>query len=375
MSESLIGQYLESQNFAPTTRRARKNWLESWERSIGKPLEEATTADILKLKAEFATHRGRVPLKYAQALKNFYSWLVKVRPGFVDPTAGVEFSAGTEPATKDALELAVMQRILDYAEKQAQVPKTWEGPEFVRGGKCNHDLRRFLWHQALRIGPAYLFRVHELLPYRSCHRVTVVDPEHYRVKCREEGCRFEAEYWQDARDPNAVKVITADPGHVENEKVKDFKFGVTSGGAGKEWTTATFLRKGRVRRNRQTGRTTSEIHWSDPKPLSPTDLHWLRMILLCPPKSTRTADQTLNALGELFDVKLRNSKGEPIALNWHIWAKHSVVTNRKLALEASDPIARDADVSPASLRPYDHVAGKGAEVQRQLGAARKFWEG
>jgi hypothetical protein len=98
------------------------------------------------------------------------------------------------------------------------------------------------------------------------------------------------------------------------------------------------------------------------------------MILLCPPKTTRTADQALNALGELFDVKLRNSKGDPIPLTWHVWSKHSAVTNRKLELESSDTIARDADVSLASLRPYDHVALKAQEVSRQSGAVRKFWE-
>ena len=373
MSESLIGQFIESQNFAHTTARARRYWLESWEQRIGKPLEEGTTADILTLKKEFATHKGRVPLKYAQTLRGFYAWVVQVRPGFVDPSAAVVFEAGEDPPTKDALPVDVMARILDEARRRAEVSNYREGPEVVKDGRHRYDLRKFLWFKALQLGPGWLLRVHEIFPYRACHRLQVVDPERYHVKCREGGCAFEAEYWQDAKDPNAVRVIVDDPGHVENEKVKDFRFGKVVDKSGKEWAAVSFRRKGRVKRNRSTGRSAGEVHWSTLKPIGPEDLKWLRLLVVVPPKSTQTATRTLAEYGELFGLELKDSKGKALDLTWHLFAKHSSVTARKLRGDSSAEIARDADVSEGSLRPYDHTAEARQEVSRQTKVVTRFW--
>jgi hypothetical protein len=97
------------------------------------------------------------------------------------------------------------------------------------------------------------------------------------------------------------------------------------------------------------------------------------MILLAPPKTCKTADDALKEAGELEGVELRNTKGEGLKLNWHAWAKHSTVTLRLLDNDTSDQISRDGDISPASLRPYDHAAFSREDVSRQAGNPRRFW--
>ena len=137
----LIDQYLQAQNYEPTTRNAKEAWLKHWCDIVGGPLESMGREGALKLKEEFKKHRGWVPGKYYDALKLYFKWVAAVTEGFKDPTIGVEFTRGEEPATKDALTRDQMAALLEYARKDAITASHYGGRDVIRAAIFNHRTR------------------------------------------------------------------------------------------------------------------------------------------------------------------------------------------------------------------------------------------
>ncbi|MDE1858379.1 MAG: hypothetical protein KGI26_04875 [Thaumarchaeota archaeon] len=376
----LIDAYVDAQAWQPTTSVPRRLWLKSWARLLGKPLEDATTQDMILLRDEFASHRGWVPGKYAGALALFYDWVGKVREGFKDPMAPVKFPAGKRPPWKNALPREQMDRVLQAAwrgDKAAGIvgavrPANYGGPDAVKEGRAVYSQNELLWYWDLRIAPVFLFRVHELLPYRAPHRVKFVIPEEYEVECREPGCGWRGRYAVAQDGFLRAKVLAAGKEHVESEKLAQFQFMSLEDDKGKKYEGATFRRKGRVSKNRDTGEWTSSEHWAEPKPFDRETMHHLKMLLIAPPKTCRAATKTLHEWGAALGIRLTNEAGEEIGISSHIWGKHSSVTDR-LPTEGDDFVARDADVNVGSLVPYRHHMGRPKEVSR-LVKAGKFWK-
>ena len=385
MDYGLVDDYLQAMNYVPTTREAKRYWLRSWAALIGKPLEDATTKDVLTLKEAFAKKKGRVPLKYYQALKAYYRWVGLRRPGFPDPLAGVMFEQGVDAASKDALSREQMGIVLSTALNGnralgivgAKAPAFYGGKDCIQEGKARFRQKEYLWYWVLTLGPIYLFRAHELLPYDAPHAVRIVDPDKYEVECIEGGCGFRARYFQG--DDWHREVLSEGKGHVENEKLADFKWVKLKDEKGQTQEGAVWKRKGRVRKDRMTGERHGEAHWSEPKPFPKSFMHHLRLVLLAPPFTAKHSTWVLNRWGELLKFDLRNSNGEKIRLSAHIFSKHSAVTNRILDIlegkkDSEVAIAEDADVSLSSLAPYRHQAAKPGNVGRQVREAAGFWK-